>query len=88
VAHFITGNIVAPATLGIKTSKIEVCRGTSVSIAITDSTGVPTNIPKTGLISCNSSGCSATNIQSTLRYNSTSADGKDKDGMTLRPSDG
>ena len=83
VVHFVTGNVTNPALLGINANRIFVCAGTPVEIVVTDSTGTPRNSPKTGGVSCTSSGCTIANIQSTQRYTSSSADGKDKDGMQI-----
>jgi hypothetical protein len=92
VVHSITGNIVDPIGLcgtenGTCTAhRIPVCAGTEVNVAVTDSTGIPTNtnIGK-GVISCNALGCSVGAVNVTEKYKSASADGKDTDRISLLP---
>jgi len=83
LSHMIRGNIVDPGSLGGKAHRIPVCAGTMVTITITDQTGTPTNTAL-GSLSCNSAGCSGV-VSDTEVYVSESADGKDKDRMTLLP---
>jgi hypothetical protein len=88
VVHFITGNVTNPASLSITANKVFVCRGTSVDIVVSDSTGVARNSRKTSGMSCTSAGCTIDNVVKTQRYTSVSADGKDKDGIQIVPTDG
>ena len=88
VTHMITGNIidpgaVCPANGACKASRIPVCAGTRVSIAVTGSAD-NANIGK-GDISCNAAGCSDESVDVTEKYKSVSADGKDTDRMTILP---
>jgi hypothetical protein len=85
VMHLIVGNIIDPTSLGAKVSKLTVCRGSSVSVTVTDSTGTPSNTPNSPGIVCNSSGCVAANITAKVKYISRSTDGKDTDRMTILP---
>jgi len=89
--HQITGNIIDPGGLcpssgPCNASRIPVCAGTGVTVAVTDSTGAPTstNIGK-GDISCVGAVCSVGAVNVTEKYKSVSADGKDTDRMTLLP---
>ena len=83
VSHAITGNIVNPGLLKFTANRIRVCRGTSVTVSVFDTTGGATNTARTGGISCNTLGCTVTNLQATEKYISRSADGKDTDRMTF-----
>jgi hypothetical protein len=65
-----------------------VCEGTEVSIFTFDTTGDPSNTISgavSGGISCDSSGCTISDIQGTVKYVSRSADGKDTDRITFVP---
>jgi hypothetical protein len=87
VKHFITGNVVDPNELKSSASKIEVCRGTNVSIAIVDDTGTPTVVENSLGISCTSGGCTILDIQSKQQYRAFSEAGDDKDRITINESD-
>ncbi len=86
VSHSIVGNIVDPAgRLNNKSSRIPVCSGSGVAIAISDLTGGLSVTPG-GTLSCSASGgsgsCSGI-ISQTEKYIARSGDGKDTDRMTL-----
>jgi len=88
IRHVITGNIVDPGSVcpgdgACNAHRIPVCRGTTVTIAVTGSTD-NANIGK-GTISCDAAGCAVTSIDVTEKYRSVSADGKDIDRVTLLP---
>jgi hypothetical protein len=83
VQHHITGNI-DPLAVAMDTNKVSVCRGTSVSIVITDETGMPNVRAESSGISCEGSECSITNIQSKQRYRARSSDRKDTDNMQIQ----
>ena len=85
VASAITGHIVDPASLGLKSSRIPVCSGTQVDIVVTDTTGDPTVTANSGGISCAGSTCTVMTIGATEKYIASSSDGKDTDRMTLLP---
>jgi len=85
VTHAITGNIVDPASLASNAHRIPICRGTPVSIAVRDRTGIPLNAATSAGISCNRFGCTVSNLQAKEKYISRSADGADTDRMTLLP---
>ncbi len=87
VKHFITGNVVDPTELKVSASKLDVCRGTNVSITIVDDTGTPTVVEQSPGISCTSGGCTVLDIQSKQRYRAFSQDGDDKDKITINVSD-
>jgi len=91
VLHQITGNIIDPDGLcpsdgACSASRIPVCAGTGVTVAVTDSTGAPTstNVGK-GDISCVGAVCTVGAVNVTEKYKSVSADGKDTDRITLLP---
>jgi hypothetical protein len=83
VSHAITGHIIDPVSLGDTAHRIDVCAGTWVNVSITDTTGMPTNTAD-GSLSCNLTGCSGT-VNVKEKYQSISADGKDRDTITLLP---
>jgi hypothetical protein len=83
VFHSITGHIVNPGFYKNTACRIQVCPGTSVFATVMDATGQATNIPRSGGIRCDDTGCWVTSIQGAERYTSRSADGKDSDRMTL-----
>ena len=85
VAHAITGNIVDPSSVGYTADRIRVCAGSSVTIAVSDATGTPTNTSSTAGISCSASGCKVAEITEMQEYVSRSADGNDTDRITLLP---
>ena len=85
VMHAITGNIVDPSSVDYTADRIRVCAGTSVTIAVSDATGTPTNTAGTPGISCTASGCRVPEISETQEYVSRSADGTDTDRITLLP---
>jgi hypothetical protein len=91
ILHQITGNIIdpdglCPSTGACNASRIPVCAGTGVTVAVTDSTGAPTstNVGK-GDISCVGAVCTVGAVNVTEKYKSVSADGKDTDRITLLP---
>jgi len=86
LSHAIRGNIVDPGSLGGTAHRIPVCAGTMVTSTVTDQTGTPTN-KALGSLTCNSTGCSGV-IDESETYVSESADGKDKDRITLLPESG
>ncbi len=84
VLHLITGHIIGgKGAFGTTAHRIPVCAGTTVSIEVTDSTGVPTNTAG-GSLDCNAAGCSGS-VNVKEKYKSVSSDGKDTDRMTLLP---
>ena len=92
VVHQITGNIIDPVGLcglangSCTANRIPVCAGTEVNIAVTDSTGTPTNTNDgKGVISCDASGCFVGAVNVTEKYKSVSFDGKDTDRISLLP---
>jgi hypothetical protein len=86
VVHSITGFIIDPSSLSQEERNIPICRGTSVTCAVTDLTGgTPLNQANSSGIVCDSVGCRVTNIQRKERYISRSADGSDTDRITLVP---
>ncbi len=80
VLSVITGNIVAPDSLGPTAHRIRICEGTAVSVRVEDTTGDPT---VTG--ACTSASCTIPALDSVEKYKAVSFDGKDTDRMTLRP---
>ena len=84
VLHLITGHIIGgKGAFGMTAHRIPVCAGTTVSIEVRDSTGVPT-ITAGGSLVCNEAGCSGS-VNVTEKYKSVSSDGKDTDRITLLP---
>ena len=83
VAHTIRGHIIDPASLGDTAHRIPVCEGTRVTSAVADATGSPTNTAG-GSLECDAGGCSGV-VNVTEKYQSISADGRDKDSITLLP---
>jgi hypothetical protein len=83
LSHCITGNIVNPTAIGADAHRIPVCRGTEVTIVVTDSSGAPANTSDGGL-SCTAAGCRGV-VDRVEKYKSVSQDGKDTDRMTLLP---
>ena len=72
-----------PGSLSETAHRITVCAGTEVTIAVSDSTGIPTNTAG-GTLSCDSAGCSGV-VNVKERYTSSSSDNQDVDRMTLLP---
>ncbi len=85
VSHSITANVVDPNSLSYTADRIPVCAGTSVSIEVTDATGVPLNTASSGGISCKASGCEVTSTHAKEQYQSRSGDGSDTDTIVLLP---
>jgi hypothetical protein len=85
VLNAITGNIVDPASLGEKASRIPVCEGTQVTVEVSDTTGTPTVTANSGGIICVGSTCTVMTIMAKEKYIARSSDGKDTDRMTLLP---
>jgi hypothetical protein len=88
VAHAISGNIIEPQLLKISATRIRVCEGTAVTISTFDTTGEPSNTISGavgGGFSCDSSGCTISSVEGTVKYISRSADGKDTDRITIVP---
>ena len=84
VVHAITGFIINPISLSQEENKILVCQGTTVTVAVTDLTGGSAlNLANSSGITCDSSGCTAVNIQRKERYISRSADGTDTARISL-----
>jgi hypothetical protein len=83
ITHLVTGNIIDPGSLGSTAHRIEVCSGTLVTTSVTDTTGIPSNTAG-GSLSCNSAGCTGV-VTVTEKYQSISADGRDKDSITFIP---
>ena len=86
VTHAITGNIVDPTSLSSSAHRITVCRGTTVTAVVSDTTDVngrADNSANSDSIECASFGCQAFLIQSTQKYISRSDDGTDTDRITL-----
>ncbi len=86
VKHFITGNVGGSSPTKVDASNISVCRGTEVSIVVTDDTGFLTVTALSAGIRCGIGRtgvgrCTIPNMQSKQRYRAISADGKDKDLM-------
>ena len=87
VIHSITGNIIDPTSLRFDAHKITVCRGSTVTAVVRDSTsanGNANNSANSSPIECFNFGCQVFNIQSTQKYISRSIDGTDTDRITLR----
>ena len=80
VLSVITGNIVAPDSLGPTAHRIRICEGTPVSVRVEDSTGNPT---VTG--ACTSASCTIPALTQKAKYIAISFDKKDTDRMTLLP---
>ena len=87
VKHFITGNIAGMRPDRVDAHRISVCRGTNVSVVVTDDTGIPIVTAESIGIACTPTGCTITNLQSTQRYRARSADTRDQDIMTIIPQD-
>jgi hypothetical protein len=84
----IIGNIIDPGAIcsgsgACTASRIPVCAGTEVTIAVTGSTD-NTNVGR-GNIACGEAGCTVDAINVTEKYKSVSGDRKDTDRMTLLP---
>jgi hypothetical protein len=89
VSHLISAHIVGDICLNggaCNDTRIPVCAGTGVTVAVADSTGTATstNIGK-GDISCVGAICTVGAVNVTEKYKSVSTDGKDTDRMTLLP---
>jgi hypothetical protein len=83
VVHAITGHIIDPGSLRDSAHRIQVCAGTRVTSLVTDSTGSPTNTAG-GSLKCSPGACWG-NVDATEKYQSISADGRDKDSITFIP---
>jgi hypothetical protein len=83
VSHTIFGHIVDPGALTDTAHRIPVCAGTEVNVAVTDSTGSPTNSAD-GSLSCDANGCTGV-VRVTENFKAVSADGKDTDRITFLP---
>lgn len=83
VHHVITGHIVNPGSVGETAHRIEVCSNTEVTSVVSDTTGTPTNTAN-GTLTCNPTGCSGF-VSAKEKYQSRSADGRDRDSITFIP---
>jgi hypothetical protein len=83
VTHAITGHIIDPGSLSQSAHRIQVCAGTRVTSRVTDTTGSPTNTAGGSLL-CTAGACWG-EINVTEKYQSISADGRDKDSITFIP---
>jgi hypothetical protein len=83
VTHLVTGNLVDPGSLSSTAHRIEVCSGTLVTAIVIDATGTPSNTAG-GHLMCDSAGCTGV-VNVTEKYQSISADGRDKDSITFIP---
>jgi hypothetical protein len=83
VTHAITGHIIDPGSLSQTAHRIQVCEGTRVTSLVTDTTGNPTNTAS-GSLMCTAGACWG-NVDVTEKYQSISADGRDKDSITFIP---
>jgi hypothetical protein len=83
VTHAITGHIIDPGSLSQTAHRIQVCEGTRVTSLVTDTTGSPTNTASGSLL-CTAGACWG-NVDVTEKYQSISADGRDKDSITFIP---
>jgi hypothetical protein len=83
VIHTVAGHIIDPGSLSSTAHRIEVCSGTLVTTTVIDSTGTPSNTAG-GNLSCHTSRCIGV-VNVTEKYQSISADGRDKDSITFIP---
>ncbi len=83
ITHLVAGNIIDPGSLNSSAHRIEVCSGTLVTATVADTTGTPSNTAG-GSLACNSAGCTGV-VNVTEKYQSISADGRDKDSITFIP---
>ena len=83
LVHTIRGHIIDPNSLGASAHRIEVCSGTEVSASVSDTSGSPSNTAS-GSLQCTTDGCQG-QVNVTEKYQSTSADGRDKDSITFIP---
>jgi hypothetical protein len=86
ISHLITGIIVGGAeAYGPKDSRIRICKGTNVTIEISDSTGTPAVTELSQGIGCGAGGCSVISLYVKQKYKAQSNDGTDTDRITLVP---
>jgi hypothetical protein len=83
LTHRIYGNIIDPSSLGDTAHRIEICAGTEVRAVVTDTTGAPVNTAS-GSFVCSPAACVGV-VDETEKYQSISADGRDKDSITFIP---
>jgi hypothetical protein len=83
LTHRITGHIIDPGSLGETAHRIQVCAGSEVRSVVTDATGIATN-SASGSLRCDTNGCAGF-VHETEKYQSISADGRDRDAITFIP---